>query len=483
MTEREFDLIVVGAGAVGENLADRAVQGGLSVAVVEAELVGGECSYWACMPTKALLRPGSALRAARRVPGAREAFGGPLDATQALRFRDGATSSWSDAGQVSWLEGAGIELVRGHATLDGERRVRVTTAAGETSTLVARSAVALCTGSAALIPDIPGLSEASPWTNREAAAAQRAPNRLVVIGAGVVAAEFATAFSSLGSAVTMLVRGGTLLGGNEPFAGELVAQALREAGVGIRTHTEATSVRRAEDGVHLTLTDGEEIVADEVLVATGRRPRTEALGLETIGLEPGAALSTDDTLRVLGADGGPIDWLYAAGDAAGRALLTHQGKYQARAAGDVIAARATGGDVDDAPWGRHVATADHAAVPQVVFTDPEVAAVGLTEQQARDAGIPTRAVEYDMSWLAGATVHAEGYVGRAKLVIDTERDVVVGATFAGADVAELLSSATIAVVGEVPIHRLWHAVPAYPTLGEVWLRLLEELGRDTALSS
>lgn len=491
MNEREFDVVVIGAGPVGENVADRAVQGGLTAAIVEGELVGGECSYWACMPTKALLRPGAALRAARNVPGAREAFGAPLDVEAALHFRDKATSGWDDAGQVSWLDSAGITLVRGHGRIAGERRVQVTAPDGSVETLVARHAVAVCAGTSALIPDIPGLADASPWTNREAAAVQVVPERLVIVGGGVVASEFATAFSSLGSRVTMLVRGDALLTANEPFAGELVLAALRKEGVDVRTGTSATRIERTADG-SLTISlgdspDAEELHADEILFATGRHPRTDDIGLDSIGLAAGRSLETDDTLRVLGADRKPVGadsdepgWLYAVGDVNGRVLLTHQGKYQARAAGDVIAARALGQPIDDAPWGRHVATADHAAVPQVVFTEPEVAAVGITAAEAERAGREVKIVDYDLHNVAGASVTAKGYTGQARLIVDPQTRTVVGATFVGAGVADLLHSATIAVVGEVPIERLWHAVPSYPTLSEVWLRFLEALGRDTA---
>ena len=491
MNEREFDVVVIGAGPVGENVADRAVQGGLTAAIVEGELVGGECSYWAYMPTKALLRPGAALRAARNVPGAREAFGAPLDVEAALHFRDKATSGWDDAGQVSWLDSAGITLVRGHGRIAGERRVQVTSPDGSVETLVARHAVAVCTGTSAIIPDIPGLADASPWTNREAAAVQVVPERLVIVGGGVVASEFATAFSSLGSRVTMLVRGDALLTANEPFAGELVLAALRREGVDVRTGTSATRIERTADG-SLTISlgdspDAEELHADEILIATGRHPRTDDIGLDSIGLAAGRSLETDDTLRVLGADRKPVGadsdepgWLYAVGDVNGRVLLTHQGKYQARAAGDVIAARALGQPIDDAPWGRHVATADHAAVPQVVFTEPEVAAVGITAAEAERAGREVKIVDYDLHNVAGASVTAKGYTGQARLIVDPQTRTVVGATFVGAGVADLLHSATIAVVGEVPIERLWHAVPSYPTLSEVWLRFLEALGRDTA---
>ncbi|MFT2706730.1 dihydrolipoyl dehydrogenase family protein [Clavibacter zhangzhiyongii] len=474
-----YDLIVIGAGPVGENVADRAKQGGLSVLVVESELVGGECSYWACMPSKALLRSGSALRAARAVAGSREAVTGDLDVAAVLKRRDSFTSSWDDQGQVSWLEGIGIDLARGHGRISGPRRVTVTAPDGSVTEHEAAHAVAVSTGTAALLPDIPGLAEAQPWTSREATAAEVVPTSLVVIGGGVVAAEMATAYASLGSAVTIVARSG-LLGGQEPFAGELVAASLTDMGVDVRLGASPSRVTRDGDEVLVELSDGSSVTAAEVLVATGRTPRTDDLGLDTVGLEPGAYLDVDDTMLVTGAVNAETPWLYAVGDVNHRALLTHQGKYQARAAGEVIAARATGGAVDDSPWGVHVATADHRAVPQVTFTDPEVASVGLTAKAADDAGIRTRVVDFDLGSVAGSSLHADGYAGRARMVVDEDRGVVVGVTFVGQDVAELLHSATIAVVGEVPLTRLWHAVPSYPTISEIWLRLLETYGRPTA---
>lgn len=485
---RTFDVVVIGAGPVGENVADRAVQGGLSVAIVEAELVGGECSYWACMPTKALLRPAHALAAASRVPGAREAITGTLDSAAAFTFRDHVASGWDDSGQVSWLEGAGIELIRGHGRLTGERTVEVTTD-GAIQVVQARHAVVLATGSTPVIPDLPGLATAHPWTTREAISTSVVPRRLAILGGGVVASEFATMFTALGSSVTVLVRGDSLLSGLEPFAGERVATALRESGAEVRVNTVITQVARPTSSGPLTLdlSDGSSLEVEELLVATGRRPATTDIGLDShglaqFGLRPGQPLTTDDTLRVMAADHTPISWLYAAGDVNGRALLTHQGKYQARAAGDVIASRANGTHVDDAPWGAHVATADHAAVPSVVFTDPEVASVGLSAAQAQAQHRSVRVVDYDLGWIAGATVTAEHYQGQARFVVDTDHQVLLGATFVGQDVAELLQAATFAVVGQIPLHRLWHAVPAYPTLSEVWLRLLETLGRETALT-
>lgn len=470
----EYDLIVLGGGPVGENVADRAVQGGLTAIIVESELVGGECSYWACMPSKALLRSAQALRAAQHVAGAKEAVTGTLDVRAVFDRRDSFTSNWSDDGQVKWLDSAGIDLARGHGRLTGEREVTVTDPDGGTRVLHARHGVAISTGSDAVIPPIPGLRDVSPWTSREATSAEELPDSLAVIGGGVVAVEMATAYAALGSTVTLIARSG-LLTTMEPFAGERVAAGLRELGVDVRLNTGTTAVRRDEAGVTITLDDDGEVTAAEVLVATGRSPRSGDIGLETAGLEPGRWITTDDTLRVPGSD-----WLYAVGDVNGRVLLTHQGKYQARAAGDVIAARALGETVDDGAWGKHAATADHAAVPQVTFSMPEVGSVGLTEKDAREAGHEVAIVDYELGSIAGASLYEDGFDGHARLVIDTARDVVIGATFVGPEVAELVQAATIAIVGEVPIKRLWHAVPSYPTVSEIWLRLLEGYGRASA---
>lgn len=467
-----YDLVVIGAGAVGENVADRAVQGGLSVLIVEGELVGGECSYWACMPSKALLRAASVLRAAHAVPGARAAVTGEIDASAVLASRDAVASDWNDSGQVRWLQKTGIALARGHARLDGERRVVITATDGSTRTVSVTHAVAICTGSTAAMPPIEGLADARPWTSREITSTDTVPGRLAIIGGGVVGCEMATAFVSLGSTVTLLARSG-LLAGVEDFAGAAVAERLRADGAEVLLNTSPERVDRHADGtVAITLPGGRVIDVDEVVVATGRAAATSDLGLETVGLEPGSWLEVDDTLRVRG-----FDWLYAVGDVNKRALLTHQGKYQARAAGDVIAARASGASVDDSPWGTHVATADHDAVPQVTFTSPEVASVGLTAEQATQKGLSTRVIDYELGWLAGATVHGDDYRGTARMVVDVDREVIVGFTLVGDDVGELLHAATIAIVGEVPIARLWHAVPSYPTLSEIWLRLLEGYGR------
>ncbi|GGW92588.1 dihydrolipoyl dehydrogenase family protein [Streptomyces noursei] len=469
-----YDVIVLGGGPTGENLADRVHAAGLSAVLVEHELVGGECSYWACMPSKALLRPVTARSEASRVPGLNDAVAGPLDAPAVLAHRDAFASYWKDDGQVRWLDSAGIDLVRGRGRLAGPRRVTVDGG----RTLIARHAVAVCTGSRPVLPDVPGLAEAKPWTSRDATSSKTVPGRLVIVGGGVVGVEMATAWRALGASVTLLVRGDGLLPRMEPFVGHLVAESLAEAGVFLRTGTEVREVRREAPGgpVTVVLGPGDEIVADELLIATGRAPRTEDLGLETVGLTPGGWLEVDDTLRATGVPGG---WLYGAGDVNHRALLTHQGKYQARIAGAAIAARARGVPILESDrWGAHSASADRHAVPQVVFSDPEAAAVGLSAAEAERAGHRIRVVDRDLGAVAGASLYADGYRGRARMVVDLDRDVLLGVTFVGPGVGELLHSATVAVAAEVPVERLWHAVPAYPTISEIWLRLLETYRGD-----
>ncbi len=463
---RTYDLVVVGAGPVGENVAGRARRGGLSVCIVESRLVGGECSYYACIPTKAILRPVHAAAASGRVHGVSPAS---VDPRGVLARRDSFTGRGDDSGQVEWLKSEGIDLVRGHGRLDGPRRVVVETADGTTE-LVANHAVVLAVGSSPAIPPIEGLAQARPWTNQEAASADQVPARLLVLGGGVVACEFAHAYSGLGSAVTLVERAPRLLGRLEEFAAELVADGLQEAGVDVRTHKQVTSVHRSDGVVTATLSDGSTVTADEVLVALGRRPNTADLGLDSVGLEPGDFVHVDDSLRVPEVEDG---WLYAVGDVNGRNLLTHMGKYQARAAGDVIAARANGSP-DDRPG--MAAWADHTVTTQVIFTDPEVCMAGMTKETAERSGLPVRSVEVPLSGVAGASLQADGYSGTAHVVIDIERRVVVGATFVGQDVAELLHSATVAIAGEIPLDRLWHAVPPFPTISEVWLRVLEKYG-------
>jgi pyruvate/2-oxoglutarate dehydrogenase complex dihydrolipoamide dehydrogenase (E3) component len=469
----EFDVVVLGAGPIGQNAAERARASGLSVAMVERELVGGECSYWACVPSKALLRPVIAISDTHRIDGARDAVNGSISAAGVFGRRDRYVSNWDDTGQADWVAGIGATLVRGHGRLDGPRRVVVTTPSGEEVALTARHAVVVCTGSRPAFPDLPGIAEARPWSNRQATDSSYVPGRLAIVGAGGVGVEMATAWQGLGSSVTLLARGSGLLPRMEPFVGELIGRELADAGVDVRVGVSVRALRRPDpDGqVTLELDDDTELQVDEVLFATGRAPLTDFIGLETVGLTSGSWLDVDDTCRVRAIDDG---WLYAAGDVNHRALLTHQGKYQGRIAGAAIGARAAGTPLDTEPWGTHATTADHHAVPQAFFTDPEAAAVGLTAAQAEQAGHRVRTVDIEIGDVVmGAKLYADGYTGRARMVVDLDRGCLLGVTLVGPGVTELLHSATIAVAGQVTIDRLWHAVPCFPTVSELWLRLLE----------
>lgn len=468
------DVVVVGGGPVGENLAQYAIEGtDLTAVIVERELMGGECSYYACMPSKALLRPIDVAHAAAHLDGVSTPT---IEPAGLLARRDAWVSGYEDTGQVSWAEGAGIRVVRGHARLTGERELRVEPGVGPAAdaaavTVRARRAVVLATGSVPTIPET--FAGLEPWTSRDATGVVEVPGSLAIVGGGVVAVEAATWMAALGSEVTLLVRGEGLLGKEEPFAGVHVQEALEAAGVTVLTATSVTAARREGaaatglgrvHGGEVTLTlrtgDGERTLrADEVLVATGRRPRLEDVGLDTVGLSPAAVT------------GGELpEWLRAVGDASGEAPLTHWGKYRARVLGAALRAEALGETPEPVP--------DVVPVPQVVFTDPQVARVGLTEQAAREAGHEVVTAEVPFTGAAGTALLRDDAGGTAKIVVDAGTRTLLGATLAGPEAGELIHAATVAIVGRVPVAVLRHTVPSYPAASEIWLRLLEELPRE-----
>jgi dihydrolipoamide dehydrogenase len=406
-----------------------------------------------------------------RMPGLELA--GPIDTRAVLARRDEFVGHYDDAPQVSWVESAQAGFVRGQARLAGPLRVEVTAPDGGIRTLRARHAVVLATGSDPRIPEVPGLREARPWTNREAVSVQQVPERLVVIGGGPVGCEMSQALHALGAReVIMLVAGDRLLERAEPFAGELLAKSFQESGIEVRFGSSAARVERPVPGGPVTVHthDGSRVEADEILVAAGRQANVDGIGLETVGLAADGPIEVDASMRAAGVPGG---WLYAVGDVNGRTLLTHMGKYQGRVCGDVIAARAKGLP-DGGPALRD--TADDRGAPQAIFTDPQVCMAGRTESKARADHFTVRAVEYDMGAVPGAALKADGYTGRAKAVVDEDRRVLLGVTFVGSAVADHLHAATIAVTAEVPLDQLWHAVPAFPTTSEIWLRLLLAYG-------
>jgi dihydrolipoamide dehydrogenase len=454
-TDKTYDAIVLGAGPAGEVVAGRLADGGWKVAIVEQDHVGGECSFYACMPSKALLRPADVLGEAQRIPGVPVGDDAELDPAAVLARRDQVIHDGDDSVQLPWLEEREIDLHRGAGRFVGEGRIEVAGA-----TLVAARAVIVATGSGAATPPIDGLDSVRTWNNRDATTAKRVPAGMVVLGGGPVGSELAQAWASLGTKVTLVDPAEHLLGREEPFAGEEVAAALRgRFGVDVRLGAEVDSVRAGGAGTIVELQGGGAVEGEELLVAVGRRPHTDDIGLEAIGVETDddGFIQVDDRMRVGGRQN-----LFAIGDVNGRALFTHVGKYQAWIAAENLLGR----DV--------TAIAEDVGSPRVTFTDPQVAAVGKTLAEAEEAGIEARAVDVPTDGSPGASFQGKGTGGTSRLVIDRATDTIIGATFTGFETADFLHAATVAIVGEIPLPRLRHALAPYPTRSEVWLKLIEK---------
>lgn len=488
-----FDVICIGSGWAGRILAARCVAANLSALIIEKELIGGDCPFWACVPSKALLRPAEALDDARHVGGAREQLVNPtvpVDTESVFNRRDMYTGGWDDTKlMVPMVEESGVHIVRGVGRITGVKKVNVTLDTPETPSqsidLKARQAVVICTGSEPIFPDIQGLSEVKPWGPREAASSSVVPSTLFIIGGGVVAVEMATVYQSLGSKVILASTKSELLPSFDDKVGEIVREKLESSGVQVLLSTNVKSVQSASDGSNLTLSSGGHpynVAASKILVATGRRAVTRDIGLECIGydtalIQGGQPIVVDDSLLVSGIDSNHTPWLYAAGDVNGRAMLSHTSKYHGRIGANVIIARAR----DEfpsilSPFNGFSTLADHKAVPQVIFSDPNVASVGLTLKAAKRIGRPVRAITAPVKTL-GAILHADGYAeGWAQWVLEQDTGVLLGATFVGSEVSELLHASTVAIVGGMRVEQLVHAIPSFPTMSEVYLNLVDGAG-------
>jgi len=434
------DVVVLGMGVGGEQLAEELADAGLDIVGIEARLVGGECPYWGCIPTKMMTRAANALAEARRVPDlAGSATVHPDWAPVAARIRNEATDTWDDAVAVERFEGKGGRFVRGTGRLDGPGRVRVDDLVFE-----ARRGVVLATGTRPAVPPLPGLDDVEFWTNHEAVEAKEAPASLVVLGGGAVGLELGQVFARFGSKVTLVEQGKRVLPAEEPEACELVAEVFAKEGIDVRMGVGARSVARTGAGVEVTLDDDTLVTGERLLVATGRRADMRPLGVASVGLDENAhAVAVDDRLRA-------ADRLWAIGDVTGLGPFTHIAVYQARiAAADIL--------------GKPAPPADYHALPRVTFTDPEVGAVGLTEQRARDEGIDVRIGLAQLQKSSRGWIHKVGNEGFFKLVADHRRGVLVGATSVGPHGGETLGLLTLAVHAEIPVEQLRWMIYAYPT--------------------
>jgi pyruvate/2-oxoglutarate dehydrogenase complex dihydrolipoamide dehydrogenase (E3) component len=480
LPKKKYDVVIIGSGPAGHSVGPLTATNGLSTVIIEDELMGGDCPFWACTPSKALLRPAEALGVSRVVGGAHQLIDNKQTVHEEGVFarRDKFVHNWDDTWICDMLRPAGIDLVRGRGKIIGDKKVKVTNVSGETIELEAGHAVVLATGSSPNVPQIPGIEDINLWTPREATSSNTVPESLVVLGGGVVGTEMATFYSNFAKKVTLITSAKALLPQFEPEANNRVKQALEEKGVSVHLKTTIDNLKKkGEHAFVATLSDGQAIEGTTLLAATGRRPNIFDVGLENVGLTGFSKLNVDDSMCIK-APGNKSRWLFAAGDVTGFGAMTHMAVYEARPCALTILAQAKGKKANpEDPWSDFAGSAVHSCVPQVVVTDPQVASAGLTEAAARAKGLNIKVVAVPKYNFEGAWLHAElNYDGWAQWIIDVDKGTLVGATFIGRDAGMLLHASTVAIVGEVPIKRLFHAVPSFPTLSGIYTELLAKSG-------